>query len=50
MDHMRQHISYTINNIPSYDQMSKMIVNLVSSKGDINDESSLKITDLQNYL
>ena len=50
MDHMSQHISYTINNIPSYDHMSKMIVNLVSSKGDRNDESSQKFTDLQNYL
>ena len=45
MDQTSQHINYT-NNYINYDHMIKMIVNLVSKKGDRNDDDSPKVTDL----
>ena len=50
MDNISQHINYSNQKIQSYDKMSKIILNLGSNQGDKNDDSSTKITHLQNKL
>ena len=50
MDNISQHINYSNQKNQSYDKMSKVIVNLGSNQGDKNDDSSTKITHLQNKL
>ena len=50
LDQISHHINSTNHNIYSYDQISKIIINLGKKKGDNNDKSSPKLTDLQNYL
>ena len=49
-DHISRHVDSKKQKNYSYDQMSKMIVNLGSKKFDINDDSSHKITRLQKSL
>ena len=44
MDQISQQINTTNHKINSYDQMSTIIVNLVSNKGDKNYDSTQKLT------
>ena len=50
MDQISKHINYTNKKTHSYDKMRKMIVNLVSKKGDNNDNSYPQLSRLHNSL
>ena len=50
MYQISQHNNYTNKIIHSYTQMIKMIMNLSIKKGDKNDDSSPKLTHIQNTL
>ena len=50
MDQISQHINIKNHKICSYDQLIKMIVNSGCRKGDRNDSSSPKVTDIHYSL
>lgn len=50
MYHISQHINSTNHKIDSYGQRIKGTMNLGSKTGDWNDDSSNKLTGIQNYL
>ena len=50
MDQISEHIKPSNHKIHSYDKMSKIIVNLVSKKGENNDNSSFQLTRIHNPL
>ena len=50
MSQISEHINSTNNKIHSCDQMSKIIVNLGSKKGDNNDNSSTQLSCPNNSL
>ena len=50
MDQISEHINSSNNKIHSYDQMSKIVVNLVSKKCENNNNSTCQINRLQNFL
>ena len=50
MAHISQHVNYTNHQIHSYDQMSKMIVNLGRKKVENNDNSSTQLYCPHNSL
>ena len=50
MDQISQKFHSSNHKTHSYDQMRKMIVNLGIKKGNKNDNSSIKINNLQNTL
>ena len=50
MTQISEHITYSNNNILSYDQMSKMIVKLCSKKSKNNDKYSPQLNRLHNSL
>ena len=50
MTQISEHITYSNNNIHSYDQMSKMIVKLCSKKSKNNDKYSPQLNRLHNSI
>ena len=50
MDHISEQINYSNHKTQSYDQMSKIIVNLGSNKFKNNDTSTCQLTRTQNLL
>ena len=50
MDKIYQHINTTNYKVNYHDRTRKMIVHLGSNKGNRNNDSTPKVTDLQNHL
>ena len=50
MDQISEHINSSNNKIHSYDQMSKIVVNLVSKKCENNNNSTCQLIRIQKFL